>query len=468
MLPLVTRLVEEFRGWRAPPKRRNKAFDSAVEYTLGVLTTNLLEQATQRSSSFVYAIGRPGWYTENKFWLGPITHSTVQLVVEFLRDSGYVEFVEGRASSSVSFRRPNAKRAKPKLVQLFRERRLSIVDAASVANFYPVRLKAPKDSKGRKAHLPFVETPQTRQMAEHITAINNKLLSHWADIRITDDQMTQLGRELEAIDDDDENADQLSVNLTKRTIYRVFNNGSFDEGGRFYGGWWQSVPKVWRPYITINGKQTVEVDYSAMHPTILYHWEGLEIPDEPYLIGFGSKEVVKATFNALINARGGNLKPVKGFDEQHEGMSWKEFLAAVRAHFHQFEKYFGSGVGLKLQKLDSDIAELVMLDFVEKEVPLLPVHDSFLCHHSLEGELRGAMETRFMEVVGGPISMKSKELDLDQQRSIQDTSSSSHEDLLASGLSEVEALISLDHAYAAYYKRLDDWFSRRSDLNRSK
>jgi hypothetical protein len=22
----------------------------------------------------------------------------------------------------------------------------------------------------------------------------------------------------------------------------VFNNGKFDEGGRFYGGWWQLIP----------------------------------------------------------------------------------------------------------------------------------------------------------------------------------------------------------------------------------
>jgi hypothetical protein len=438
-----------------------------TRYTLGVLTTNLLKQALQSPSEYLFVIKRGEWYADNRFWLGgQITQDTVQRAVEFLLNSDYVEFVAGRSSSSVSFRRPNAIRATPKLVQLFREQQLSIVDAASAADFYPVRLKGPKDSKGRKPHLAFSETSQTRQMAAHIETINKKLLSHWADIRITDDEMLQLGKELEQIDDNDEDAGQLSVDLTKRTIYRVFNNGTFDEGGRFYGGWWQSVPKNWRPYITINGKRTVEVDYSAMHPTILYHWEDLEIPDEPYLIGFGSKDVVKATFNALLNAKSGNLNPVNGFNEQ-VGMSWKEFLAALRAHYHQFEKYFGTGVGLKLQKMDSDIAELVMLDFIEKEVPLLPVHDSFLCHYALEGELREAMESRFMEVVGGPIDMKSKELNLDQQRSIQDISSSSHESLLASGLSEVEALISLDHAYGAYDKRLDDWFSRRGDLNRS-
>jgi hypothetical protein len=28
-----------------------------------------------------------------------------------------------------------------------------------------------------------------------------------------------------------------------RTLYRIFNRGSFSYGGRFYGGWWQQIPK---------------------------------------------------------------------------------------------------------------------------------------------------------------------------------------------------------------------------------
>jgi hypothetical protein len=54
---------------------------------------------------------------------------------------------------------------------------------------------------------------------------------------------------------------------------RIFNR-DFSRGGRFYGGGWQNVPKGERSQITINGDETVEVDYRAMHPRMLYREAG--------------------------------------------------------------------------------------------------------------------------------------------------------------------------------------------------
>jgi hypothetical protein len=34
------------------------------------------------------------------------------------------------------------------------------------------------------------------------------------------------------------------IEFTRRSLYRVFNEGVFDKGGRFYGGWWQGIPRV--------------------------------------------------------------------------------------------------------------------------------------------------------------------------------------------------------------------------------
>ena len=68
-------------------------------------------------------------------------------------------------------------------------------------------------------------------------------------------------------------------------LYRVFNNGSFDEGGRFYGGWWQNLPSEYRQFITINGHTTSEYDYSA--PSILamlYAELGQPLRDDAYEI----------------------------------------------------------------------------------------------------------------------------------------------------------------------------------------
>ena len=34
------------------------------------------------------------------------------------------------------------------------------------------------------------------------------------------------------------------IDVTQKRLRRIFNNGSFQQGGRFYGGWWQNIPKL--------------------------------------------------------------------------------------------------------------------------------------------------------------------------------------------------------------------------------
>ncbi len=46
-------------------------------------------------------------------------------------------------------------------------------------------------------------------------------------------------------------------------LYRVFNDGRWDRGGRFFGGWWQRVPSRWRSNIKIDGHPTCELDFSG-------------------------------------------------------------------------------------------------------------------------------------------------------------------------------------------------------------
>ena len=53
--------------------------------------------------------------------------------------------------------------------------------------------------------------------------------------------------------------------------------------------------------------------------------------------------------------------------------------------------YF-TGIGLKLQRADSDIAEAVMLHFARQDVPCLGVHDSFLVPRQHAEELVQVME----------------------------------------------------------------------------
>ena len=62
------------------------------------------------------------------------------------------------------------------------------------------------------------------------------------------------------------------VNITHhdKFVRRIFNNKSFSDGGRFYGGWWQRIDSKFRKDIRLNNSPTVEIDYSALHVILAY------------------------------------------------------------------------------------------------------------------------------------------------------------------------------------------------------
>ena len=66
-----------------------------------------------------------------------------------------------------------------------------------------------------------------------------------------------------------------------------FNNESFEDGGRFYGGWWQSIPSEYRKYISLNGDLTIEMDYSSIHIHLLYAELQSHCPHKDHYV-FGS------------------------------------------------------------------------------------------------------------------------------------------------------------------------------------
>ena len=77
---------------------------------------------------------------------------------------------------------------------------------------------------------------------------------------------------------------------------RIFNNGSWEQGGRFYGGWWQGIGKDLRHDIMIDNKPTIEIDFKAMHAALLFAATNQQSEFDPYsledelLSGFSLEE----------------------------------------------------------------------------------------------------------------------------------------------------------------------------------
>ena len=62
---------------------------------------------------------------------------------------------------------------------------------------------------------------------------------------------------------------------------------------------------------------------------------------------------------------------------------------------------------MRLQKVDSQIAEKVLLHFA-KRASILPLHDSFLMHHAFEEQLPNAMRKAFQEIGLGEAKVDEK------------------------------------------------------------
>ena len=187
-------------------------------------------------------------------------------------------------------------------------------------------------------------------------------------------------------------------------LHRVFNK-SFDLGGRFYHQA-QTSPKRDRLTITIDGEATKEPDFRALHIAIAYALVGVPMPPgDPYQIPGMDRKAVKLTALVLLNGGSG-----RGLRQRllEEGMgSWARKADLLEKSFwelhHPIEGLRGTeNVGLRLQRLDSLIAEEIMLKMAARGVVVLPWHDSFVVKQSHADELIEAMQNAYKAVIGSP------------------------------------------------------------------
>lgn len=251
--------------------------------------------------------------------------------------------------------------------------------------------------KGRlikiKELIDYEDTEETQAMREVVNAINEFLLEHWVDLELSDEEWKILPTDLT-----DRQGSRRDLDLTSRQLYRVFNSPDLSKGGRLYGGWWQQIPARYRSRITIDGQPTVELDYSSLHPAMLYALEGIKLPADPYSTALGRehRDITKRVFNALINAETSLNGPPRGLDLAAYGLKWDHVKNAVVESFAPLSKYFQTGVGLELQRKDSDMALRIMTDLMRRGIVVLPVHDSFLVQQRHEDDLWRTMGLVFL------------------------------------------------------------------------
>jgi hypothetical protein len=202
-----------------------------------------------------------------------------------------------------------------------------------------------------------------------------------------------------------------------RPIHFAVFTDDWTQHGRLYTGKYghQSLIDLERKTIKFNGKPSIELDYSGMHPRLLYHLNGMEYKKDPYRL-WGDKTtdemryVAKIMVNAAINAPTANAaiaacnyglttytkerdtngklirKSGKTLDSANllekalrvSKLTFKEVYDKVLTYHKPIAHLFSNDYGIKLMRIDSAIALDIMYFHADQCIPCLGVHDSFI------------------------------------------------------------------------------------------
>lgn len=228
---------------------------------------------------------------------------------------------------------------------------------------------------------------------------------------------------------------------------RIFND-DMHHGGRFYDdGAIQGKSSQERSTILIDGLPTIERDYSNLHYAICADELGIDLKDkDPYNFPLDI-EVNQSEVDRLEEEFGiTHYNPVRNikktallvmFNAKNENAAWrglnkavhddynkknivsrrfvglrnipsKQIITAVKEHNQAVSSFFCSGVGTRLQNLDSKMMEYCVKKFLAAGEVMLPVHDSIVCRRDLKDFCDETMTNAYEHVVGSKLNCKIK------------------------------------------------------------
>lgn len=324
----------------------------------------------------------------------------------------------------------------------------------------------------KKKLIEYEDTPEVTRMRANLKIINGLLDKTLINIYLPDTELLKLNRRMVSgkIDEEileDEEIPRGAVDFNRRRLHRVFNNASFDQGGRFYGGWWQGVPREYRKFIKINHLHTEEVDFSGMHINLLYALKEMEMPfEDPYeLEGLpnGTRDVVKRSLLTIINAKD-RTRAMKSIRRQittkkivlPKGIQKvEEVIEPFEAKHEKIKEFFFSGQGVFLQRWDSEIAEEIMLTLASKGIPALPLHDSFIVSFHQERALKLVMQQAYSKVTGKTAKVDNKTSVIAENRKRPKAELEQEQDWKVGGTLELSE--DFKQKYHLYYSNTLEW-----------
>ena len=330
-------------------------------------------------------------------------------ITDALVGLGYIDLVKGTFDRSNKNKKQKNKRSRiratVKLIELFENHfKLSFKDIGFHPNSEPIVMKGPKQKDKTKPIIKYCDTPRTIDDRKLIRAYNKfiqeqEVIFPWSPSRLIPD-----------------------------LIYttRVFSNGSWDEGGRLFGGEFQNQPKDVRSKITINGQRVCEIDISSCHAVMAFaeagiDWFAVNSCDLYQLNEAGDwpRDVVKRAFSIMLNVdneKSAIKALVKEATDEHWSYSYNQvdrpewynhLIADMKKAYPEIVTNFCKARGMHYMRQEGEVALLVINECLQQGIPVLTLHDSYIVPEQHAAFVAGIIGTAFRKVVGVDCKTKS-------------------------------------------------------------
>ncbi len=236
----------------------------------------------------------------------------------------------------------------------------------------PISLKDSEDNE-----IKVINSKTTNPIRKRIDRYNNLILS--SDIELPIDKIEFRKRK--------------STGFANRTYTKHYLNRSYKSGGKYYGPCWQNLSKELRKEIKINGQETVELDFNAMHLHLLYCKVNKKLSDyipegkDAYELPNRNRKIVKTSFICCINnnCNKDNVNKVVGpkvakkYPELFvKNTSYRDILDELGSHHPEVSQFFYAQKGNEVSHMESNVSDYIIGKLTRKNILVLNIHDSFI------------------------------------------------------------------------------------------
>ena len=373
-------------------------FNRAADSQLTCLLANLYLEHKRNPRRLVGLSQHHGKAIPEQYNPSGVTTKTLVRLKDALLANEYVFFFKGHHARGKTSRQSKSPKivADPSLIAFLENEcgwTLSTIGFHKKAE--TIRMRSKKDTNKKRTLISYTDTPDVEAQHKALEQYNTFMA----------EQNVQIPTPFGFMRD---------VFMTRRT----FTDESWQLGGRLFGGGFQQLSKEERKWITINGEPAVELDIKSCHTTMAFAHVGidwyaqsdqdlysrLEKDDWP-------RDVVKKAFNIMMNAKSRNAavgslnyeQARSGFLMENGMVPFKKWstdlVQSIQDAYPELEDVFYAELGNHFMNKEGNICIAIAEWGVEEQVPVLTVHDSFICPTSMAHKLGEVIGVCFGKIV---------------------------------------------------------------------